>query len=146
MHTETNMDEGPRGDEAERWLWKQWSGLMRLRRDGVPVLGFTWYSLTDQMDWDVALRERHGRVNPRGLCDLDRRPRAAGRAYKRLIETWREVLLAQGPCLGLPLAAEHPAGEASRPVTGRGGRSAFGQTEDASPSGGTTDTDLLTSR
>ena len=50
MHTETNMDEASNGDESERWLWKQWSGLMRLRRDGVPVLGFTWYSLTDQVD------------------------------------------------------------------------------------------------
>jgi len=31
---------------------------------GVPILGFTWYSLTDQVDWDTALRENAGRVNP----------------------------------------------------------------------------------
>ena len=104
MHTETNCDEGPIGDEAERWLWKQWSGLMRLRQDGVPILGFTWYSLTDQVDWDVALRERRGRVNPRGLYDLDRQPRAAGRAYARLIEGWAEVIARQGSCLHAPLA------------------------------------------
>ena len=104
MHTETNCDEGPVGDEAERWLWKQWSGLMRLRQDGVPILGFTWYSLTDQVDWDVTLRERRGRVNPRGLYDLDRRPRAAGRAYARLIGSWAEVIARQGSCLHAPLA------------------------------------------
>lgn len=105
MHTETNLDEGPRGDEAEHWLWKQWSGILRLRRDGVPVLGFTWYSLTDQVDWNHALREQRGEVNPRGLYDLDRRPRRVGLAYRRLIEGWREVLPTQSWCLQVPLAA-----------------------------------------
>ena len=104
MHTETNMDEGPRGDESEHWLWKQWAGLMRLRREGIPVLGFTWYSLTDQVDWDSALRERNGRVNPRGLFDLERNIRPVGRAYKRLIENWRPVLRQQEGALRLPLA------------------------------------------
>ncbi|MFC0385648.1 family 1 glycosylhydrolase [Muricoccus vinaceus] len=105
MHTETNCDEGPNGDEAERWLWKQWAGVMQLRRDHVPVLGFTWYSLTDQVDWDVALRQQRGRVNPRGLFDLDRRPRAAGRAYAKLIRDWSDVLARQGSCLHPALAA-----------------------------------------
>jgi beta-glucosidase/6-phospho-beta-glucosidase/beta-galactosidase len=105
MHTETNMDEGPNGDEAERWLWKQWAGIMRLRRDGIPMLGFTWYSLTDQIDWNHALREQRGDVNPRGLYDLDRNPRRVGHAYKRLIESWREVLPTQSWCLQVPLAA-----------------------------------------
>ncbi len=104
MHTETNMDEGPRGDEAERWLWKQWCGVLRLQREGVPMLGFTWYSLTDQVDWDSALREVRGQVNPRGLYDLNRNIRSVGRAYKRLIETWGAVLPQQGRCLRLPLA------------------------------------------
>jgi beta-glucosidase/6-phospho-beta-glucosidase/beta-galactosidase len=105
MHTETNMDQGPNGDESERWLWKQWSGLMRLRQIGVPMLGFTWYSLTDQVDWDSALREMNGRVNPRGLYDLDRNIRPAGRAYKSLISEWSEMLSSQDACLQLPLAA-----------------------------------------
>jgi hypothetical protein len=70
------------------------------------MIGFTWYSLTDQVDWDCALRERHGRVNPRGLYDLDRKPRAVGLAYRRLIEQWRPALKRQSHCLTLPLAAE----------------------------------------
>jgi len=103
MHTETNLAEGPRGDEAVYWLWKEWANVLRVRNKGVPIVGFTWYSLTDQIDWDTALREVNGRVNPLGLYDLDRKPRAVGRAYRELIAEWREVLPTQSVCLRLPL-------------------------------------------
>ncbi|MEY4938517.1 MAG: hypothetical protein RIQ93_252 [Verrucomicrobiota bacterium] len=103
MHTETNLNEGPRGDEAVYWLWKQWASVLRVRNDGVPILGFTWYSLTDQVDWDSALRENNGRVNPLGLYDLNRKPRAVGKAYRKLIADWRELLPTQSVCLRLPL-------------------------------------------
>jgi beta-glucosidase len=94
MHTETNKEE----PDSERWLWKTWANVQRLRRDGVPLVGMTWYSLTDQVDWDTALREDNGRVNPLGLYDLDRKLRPVGRAYKRLIEQWCDVpLLPNGP-------------------------------------------------
>ncbi|RTL86920.1 MAG: glycosyl hydrolase family protein [Hyphomicrobiales bacterium] len=104
MHTETNTAEGPRGDEAVRWLRKEWANVLRVRNSGMPIVGFTWYSLTDQIDWDVALREARGKVCPLGLYDLDRKPRAVGLAYKQLIKDWREVLPAQSVCLTVPLA------------------------------------------
>jgi hypothetical protein len=110
MHTETNTSEGPRGDEAVYWLWKEWANVLRVRNRGVPVLGFTWYSLTDQVDWDTALRENNGRVNPLGLYDLDRKPRAVGKAYQQLISDWREVLPTQSVCLRLPLVLPHEYG------------------------------------
>ena len=103
MHTETNLNEGPRGDEAVYWLWKEWANVLRVRNKGVPIVGFTWYSLTDQVDWDTALRENNGRVNPLGLYDLDRKQRAVGRAYRELIADWRELLPTQSVCLRLPL-------------------------------------------
>ena len=103
MHTETNLREGARGDEAVEWLWKQWANVLRVRNNGVPTLGFTWYSLTDQVDWDTALREENGRVNPLGLYDLSRTVRAVGSAYKALIAEWGEVLPTQSVCLGVPL-------------------------------------------
>src|SRR3546814_444442 len=78
MHTETNFKEGPNGDEAVNWLWKEWANVLRLRNVGIPTVGFTWYSLTDQVDWDTALREQNGNVNPLGLYDLDRNIRAVG--------------------------------------------------------------------
>ena len=58
----------------------------------MPIVGFTWYSLTDQVDWDTALREDNGRVNPLGLYDLSREIRPVGRAYQKLIADWRAVL------------------------------------------------------
>jgi hypothetical protein len=103
MHTETNFKEGPNGDEAVNWLWKEWANVLRLRNVGIPTVGFTWYSLTDQVDWDTALREQNGNVNPLGLFDLDRNIRAVGKAYKELISEWREVLPASSVCLVVPI-------------------------------------------
>jgi beta-glucosidase/6-phospho-beta-glucosidase/beta-galactosidase len=92
VHTETNLAEK---DGAAAWLWKQWRCLLRLRQDGVPVVGFTWYSLTDQMDWDTALREDARRVNPVGLFDLDRKAREVGRQFRRLVREWEPSLSAE---------------------------------------------------
>ncbi|RVA60102.1 glycoside hydrolase family 1 protein, partial [Mesorhizobium sp. M7A.F.Ca.CA.001.08.1.1] len=103
MHTETNISEGPNGDEAVYWLWKEWANVLRIRNDGIPIVGFTWYSLTDQVDWDSALRENNGRVNPLGLYDLDRNPRAVGRAFKALVANWNKLLATQSVCLALPV-------------------------------------------
>jgi beta-glucosidase/6-phospho-beta-glucosidase/beta-galactosidase len=103
MHTETNLSEGPRGDEAVAWLLKEWANVLRLRNVGIPIVGFTWYSLTDQVDWDIALRENHGTVNPLGLFNLQRGIRPVGRAYRDLIASWREVLPTQSVCLVVPL-------------------------------------------
>ncbi len=89
MHTETNIREQ---DGVVQWLWKEWNTMLRLRQDGVPIVGFTWYSLTDQIDWDIALREERNNVHPVGLYDLDRNERKVGREYRRLIREWREFL------------------------------------------------------
>ncbi len=113
MHTETNYAQGPGGDEAVYWLWKEWANVLRIRNDGIPVVGFTWYSLTDQVDWDSALRDNRGHVNPLGLYDLDRKIRPVGEAYKQLIKDWCDVLPTQSVCLTVPLAPlnKQPNGE-----------------------------------
>src|SRR3954452_24848493 len=104
MHTETNLRQGPAGNEAVNWLWKEWANVLRVRNKGVPIVGFTWYSLTDQVDWDSALREPNGHVDPLGLYDLNREIRPVGEAYKKLIADWREVLPTQSVCLRVPIA------------------------------------------
>ena len=88
MHTETST---PFPDLNPRWLWKQWTNVLRMRRDGVPVLGFTWYSLTDQVDWDTQLAEKHGRVNACGLYDMERRPRPVAAEYRKLIREFERI-------------------------------------------------------
>lgn len=75
--------------------------MLRLRQDGVPIVGFTWYSLTDQIDWDVALRVEHNRPHPVGLFDLNRRERSVGGEYRRLIREWRDFLPAGSSALML---------------------------------------------
>jgi len=115
MHTETNMAEGPLGTEAVNWLWKEWANVLRVRNSGVPIVGFTWYSLTDQMDWDTALRERNGHVHPVGLYDLERRIRPVGQAFRQLIADWRDVLPTQSVCLTVPVVMPcHAGGEQAR--------------------------------
>jgi beta-glucosidase len=117
MHTETNLQQGPRGDEAVNWLRKEWANVLRLRNDGIPLVGFTWYSLTDQMDWDVALRENKGTVNPLGLYDLDRQLRPVGKAYRELIASWQDVLPTQSVCLKVPLRFPWPDSDSDEQST-----------------------------
>ena len=90
MHTETNHFDDV---EAPTWLWKQWVNVLRMRADGVPVLGFTWYSLTDQIDWDTGLAEQRGQVNPCGLYDLQRQPRPVAAAYRALLEEYGQITI-----------------------------------------------------
>jgi beta-glucosidase/6-phospho-beta-glucosidase/beta-galactosidase len=75
--------------------------MVRLKEDGLPIVGFTWYSLTDQVDWDTALREDAGRVNALGLFDLARKIRPVGEAYKQLISHWRDIIPRQSLVLTL---------------------------------------------
>ncbi len=100
MHTETNRLDARDGP---RWLWRQWHNVQLIRQSGVPVVGFTWYSLTDQIDWDIALALARGNVNPVGLFDLNRDPRPVGQAYKYLIQMFASDF-AQEPSLDRILA------------------------------------------
>lgn len=108
LFSETNLDQGRRGTEAVDWLHRQWAQVLALARDGVPVVGFTWYPLTDQVDWDIALRAQRGRVNPRGLADQQRRIRPVGDAYRTLIAKWKDVLPLQSHSLRVAVAGNEP--------------------------------------
>lgn len=90
MHTETNISDN---DAAPTWLWKQWMNILKMRRDNVPVLGFTWYSLIDQIDWDSALSVKNNNVNACGLYDLDRNPRPVAAAYRALLEEFGQITI-----------------------------------------------------
>lgn len=87
MHTETNTQNAT---QAPGWLWRQWHNVQLIRKAGVPVIGFTWYSLQDQVDWDIGLSKSRGNINPCGLFDLNRDPRPVAQAYKHLLEMFRQ--------------------------------------------------------
>ncbi|MEO6314741.1 MAG: family 1 glycosylhydrolase [Chitinophagaceae bacterium] len=88
MHTETNI----KMPACKEWLLKQWANVHRLKHDGIPIIGFTWYSLLHQVDWDSALRNDAGNINELGLFDLNREIMPVGTAYKSLIENWKDIL------------------------------------------------------
>jgi beta-glucosidase/6-phospho-beta-glucosidase/beta-galactosidase len=97
MLTETNYGTA---EGASDWLWKTWLCVENLRREGAPVLGFTWYSLQDQVDWDIKLREVRGHVVPNGLYDLDRNPHPAARAFKQLTQRYSHLPLVSAFAMG----------------------------------------------
>lgn len=80
MHTETNAE----GRNAADWLELQWTDVVRLRREGFPIRGFTWYGLVNHVDWDSALTIDAGRENACGLVSLARRPNAIYRRFREL--------------------------------------------------------------
>jgi beta-glucosidase/6-phospho-beta-glucosidase/beta-galactosidase len=88
MHTETNI----KMPACKEWLLKQWANVHRLKHDGIPIIGFTWYSLLHQVDWDSALRNDVGNINELGLFDLDRNIMPVGEAYQALIQNWKDIL------------------------------------------------------
>ena len=88
FHCETNRTSRFAAD----WLREQWADVMALRAGGVPMHGFTWYSLTDQMDWQHALRVERNDVHSVGLYDLNRKIRPVGEAYREIVARWNPVL------------------------------------------------------
>jgi beta-glucosidase/6-phospho-beta-glucosidase/beta-galactosidase len=84
FHCETNRA----GDGAVAWLKQQWEDVLALRGAGIPVKGFTWYSLTDTIGWEHGLRIDDNRVHEVGLCNLAREVRAVGECYSDLARRW----------------------------------------------------------
>ncbi|HEV2124142.1 MAG TPA: family 1 glycosylhydrolase, partial [Chloroflexota bacterium] len=108
MHTETNIQDA---EKAVRWLWKEFFNVYHLRQEGVPVLGFTWFSLIDQVDWNTALAQDQGVVNPVGLYDLQRRPRAVAAAYREMLKQFgNEPLVPYSQVLSFYQQAHVPIG------------------------------------
>jgi beta-glucosidase/6-phospho-beta-glucosidase/beta-galactosidase len=99
MQSETNA---PNAEDAPNWLWKQWHNVLQLREDGVPIVGFTWYGLTDFPDWEGWLLKKEGKVVPCGLYTLDRQPRPVCREFKKIIREYSHLpILKENPLFGI---------------------------------------------
>ena len=88
FHCETNRV----AHLAVDWLDQQWSDIVAMRASGIPVTGFTWYSLTDQIDWQHALRIERNDLHAVGMYDLERRIRPVGVRYREIVQRWRAVV------------------------------------------------------
>jgi Beta-glucosidase/6-phospho-beta-glucosidase/beta-galactosidase len=95
FHCETNRI----SELAVHWLDSQWSDIVSLRTSGIPVTGFTWYSLTDQLDWQHLLRVVRDDVHAVGLFDLERRIRPAGERYREIVAEWEPRFEQEGGIL-----------------------------------------------
>jgi beta-glucosidase/6-phospho-beta-glucosidase/beta-galactosidase len=102
MLTETNTIDGEGNEDICGWLLRTWHQAQHLRRRGVPMLGYTWYSLTDQIDWDIQLREIRGKENANGLFSLDRKPRDGARLFAELARRYEKAPLLELIPEGLP--------------------------------------------
>ena len=90
---------------AVDWLGSQWNDVLALRTAGIPVRGFTWYSLTDQIDWQHGLRIERDDLHSVGLFDLDRRIRPVGKAYRDLIAEYSTLINTEAPISAEPMRA-----------------------------------------
>jgi beta-glucosidase len=88
FHCETNRI----SKHAVAWLDEQWHDILQLRAAGIPVRGFTWYSLTDQIDWQHALRVERNDLHAVGLYDLNRVARPVAHRYREIITSWSAPL------------------------------------------------------
>jgi len=70
MVTETSID----GTNVDRELWLEQTvaDCKRLRSEGVPMLGYTWWPFFDNVDWDGALLHHIGKIHDVGLYNLKR--------------------------------------------------------------------------
>jgi beta-glucosidase/6-phospho-beta-glucosidase/beta-galactosidase len=88
FHCETNRV----AEHAVQWLDGQWGDVLGLMNSGIPIHGFTWYSLTDQIDWQHALRFERNELYKVGLFDLNRRPRPVAHRFREIVQQWSAVL------------------------------------------------------
>jgi beta-glucosidase/6-phospho-beta-glucosidase/beta-galactosidase/glycosyltransferase involved in cell wall biosynthesis len=70
MLTETSIEGKPINREI--WLEQTVDDCRRLREEGVPMLGYFWWPMVDQVDWDGALTHRVGKIHEVGLFNLKR--------------------------------------------------------------------------
>ncbi len=72
MVTETSV--GGTDETKIAWLEKSVGDVRRLRAEGFPIIGYTWWPAIDHLDWDGAMLHQTGHIHPVGIYRLERRP------------------------------------------------------------------------
>ena len=103
MHTETNFDQGPRATRPSTGSGSNGPMSCACATTACPSSASPGTrSRTRSTGTPPSARQRR-KVNPLGLYDLDRNIRPVGKAFKKLIAHWREVLPTQSVCLFVPV-------------------------------------------
>lgn len=122
MVTETSVG-GHDGDKIA-WLERSVADVRRLRAEGFPIIGYTWWPVIDHLDWDGALLHQTGHIHPVGIYRLERLP--GGKlervptglrdAYRSLIEGGNTTA---GPLVETESQREHRAARAAATAASR---------------------------
>ncbi|HEX4123992.1 MAG TPA: glycosyltransferase, partial [Tepidisphaeraceae bacterium] len=118
MVTETSIDGKPINREI--WLEQTIDDCRRLREEGIPLLGYFWWPLFDQVDWDGALTHRIGKIHEVGLFALRRQPDGTlARHATPLLKQFAEAIAAGDETVGpLDSIAEPADVEEQEPAIG----------------------------
>ena len=91
MLTETSIE--GQALNREIWLESTVEDCRRLREEGIPLLGYFWWPLVDQLDWDGALTHRVGKIHQVGLFNLTRQADGTlSRAASPLVKQFAEII------------------------------------------------------
>lgn len=82
------------GEDARREHWLDFTiqDIRKLREEGIPVIGYTWWPLVDHLDWDGALLHQIGKIHRVGIYSLVRQPTGELRRIPTsLVETYQKI-------------------------------------------------------
>jgi beta-glucosidase/6-phospho-beta-glucosidase/beta-galactosidase/glycosyltransferase involved in cell wall biosynthesis len=119
MLTETSIE--GQNINREIWLETMVDDTKRLREEGIPMLGFIWWPLVDQLDWDGALTHRVGKIHQVGLVKLSRQKDGTlERSNTPLVKLFKEIASAGEERIGklAPIALPTNTGEDQGPPIG----------------------------
>lgn len=109
MITETSEDGQPINREI--WLEQTVNDCRRLRSEGIPMNGYFWWPLFDQLDWDGALTHRVGKIHEVGLFHLKRQlDGTLARQSTPLVDQYRALVAAGNEPVGELTDIAVPAG------------------------------------
>jgi beta-glucosidase/6-phospho-beta-glucosidase/beta-galactosidase/glycosyltransferase involved in cell wall biosynthesis len=91
MLTETSIE----GQQINREIWfdNTIEDTRRLREEGYPMLGYFWWPMIDQLDWDGALTHRVGKIHQVGLFTLKRQSDGTlARSATPMVKVFRDAM------------------------------------------------------
>lgn len=108
MLTETSIE--GQAINREIWLEETVEDCRRLREEGIPMLGYFWWPMVDQVDWDGALTHRVGKIHEVGLFNLRRQADGTlARHATPLVKQFAEVVRGGDEKVGRMERVAYPA-------------------------------------